>query len=608
MRFTTICSVLFLASTVAAYGQCAGGQISGCPAAVSPQSSDYVLGWQPGQNPHTRRFTLSQIANGAGGITGPGSSTNGYVPQWSGAAGVALGIGIPISTSGHSLPLLDGANTWSAPQTFNNPVAITGVTTSTPQLYLNNTGSPTAAATGYDIFSNDNVTFPMFSGTLRPRMFQTTIMVAGISAGGIYENFASFITLQGSGTVGNEVNLVVTDLTFSDSVNVTGQTEGYESRMDNNSTGTIGKWQGYTVVAVNSAVSTTNNIYGLNGLLYNYNTTPGSIGVFALLNCEAMTGGGAHPTFEYCIRDNNPSGLIATLGHVHVGALGTTASMLEIDGPDTLATSYLLNLRNGTPSTVFLVGDDGTTTVTGTLRTNGTAIFTGADQTSGTYAWSAKDSAGFTFVAARDDRTLVVNGTAWISGIVGITGSDTLSTTCPLWVKTGAAASAFQVCDDITTIAFGTFKTNGVAVLIGPDTNSGTYPLTVKSSLANVFTVSDGGTTNVIGALLVTGTGKIVGPDTSAATNALLVQNSAGNMLTLNDAATMTLSGSITVNGLSDLGTTTLMALKSQSGVSRFSVTADGAVMMPALLTGTPASYACFTSGGQLVSRSTPCL
>lgn len=49
----------------AAGAACTGNTIVGCPAAVSPGSSDLLLGWQPGQNPHTRIFSLPQVL-GAG--------------------------------------------------------------------------------------------------------------------------------------------------------------------------------------------------------------------------------------------------------------------------------------------------------------------------------------------------------------------------------------------------------------------------------------------------------------------------------------------------------------------------------------------------------------
>lgn len=39
-------------------------------------------------------------AGGGGGISGPGVTTNLFVPQWNGTAGTALGVGLPVGTSG----------------------------------------------------------------------------------------------------------------------------------------------------------------------------------------------------------------------------------------------------------------------------------------------------------------------------------------------------------------------------------------------------------------------------------------------------------------------------------------------------------------------------
>lgn len=54
---------LALLCPASAWAQCSG-TIIGCPAAVSLQSADVVLGWQTAQNPHTRSITISQIVGG----------------------------------------------------------------------------------------------------------------------------------------------------------------------------------------------------------------------------------------------------------------------------------------------------------------------------------------------------------------------------------------------------------------------------------------------------------------------------------------------------------------------------------------------------------------
>lgn len=44
--------------------------------------------------------------SGGGNVSGPGSSTNGYVPQWNGTGGINLSTGLPTATSGNSVLLL----------------------------------------------------------------------------------------------------------------------------------------------------------------------------------------------------------------------------------------------------------------------------------------------------------------------------------------------------------------------------------------------------------------------------------------------------------------------------------------------------------------------
>lgn len=56
-----IFAVTLILTPLSAWAQCAGGLLSNCPAAVSPQTNDLVYGWQPGQTPHSRSFTLTQI-------------------------------------------------------------------------------------------------------------------------------------------------------------------------------------------------------------------------------------------------------------------------------------------------------------------------------------------------------------------------------------------------------------------------------------------------------------------------------------------------------------------------------------------------------------------
>lgn len=149
-KFRAAFVLLFLCFTWnTAFAQCRGGLLVNCPLAVSPQPGDFVYGWQSAQNPHSRKFTLSQLGGGGGGT--PGGAFNSVQYNNAGAFGglslgnlqVALGqtSGPPVPTSlgtaaffntgvaGSTVPLLNGNNTWSGTNNFAGAFSILG----TPQ-------------------------------------------------------------------------------------------------------------------------------------------------------------------------------------------------------------------------------------------------------------------------------------------------------------------------------------------------------------------------------------------------------------------------------------------------------------------------------------------
>jgi len=64
-------SILFAALVLlwgsSVWAQCSNAQINGCQPAVNPQPTDILLGYQYGQTPHVRKFTLQQLANTTAG-------------------------------------------------------------------------------------------------------------------------------------------------------------------------------------------------------------------------------------------------------------------------------------------------------------------------------------------------------------------------------------------------------------------------------------------------------------------------------------------------------------------------------------------------------------
>jgi hypothetical protein len=72
---------------------------------------------------------------------------------------------IPLGTSGHAVPFLDGANTWSSAQTINAPLTVN--TTTQPQVNLANAGDTMGLSLG---------TIPMLAGT-----YATLVRNGGVS-------------------------------------------------------------------------------------------------------------------------------------------------------------------------------------------------------------------------------------------------------------------------------------------------------------------------------------------------------------------------------------------------------------------------------------------
>lgn len=138
--------VLICSTWSGAYAQCRGGLLVNCPQAVTPLATDFVYGWQNAQNPHSRKFTLSQLVAAA---SGPGGDLNSIQYNNNGVFGgidlgnsqVALGqtSGPPIATTlgsaaffsigtaGGTVPLLNGNNTWSGNDNFTGSLSISGI-------------------------------------------------------------------------------------------------------------------------------------------------------------------------------------------------------------------------------------------------------------------------------------------------------------------------------------------------------------------------------------------------------------------------------------------------------------------------------------------------
>lgn len=201
-----------------AFAQCRGGLLVNCPDAVSPQSTDVVYGWQYGQNPHSRKFTLSQLGSGgstpggdpnavqynnAGSFGGISLTLNQVVLGQTSAAPIAATLGtaafVDTGTSGGTIPLLSGNNIWSGTNNFASTFSISGVQQNFPASGLLVGTTDTQTLTNKSIAASE-----INSGTLAVGVGGTGIG-SGTSGGILGFTASGVIASSGALTANNPV-------------------------------------------------------------------------------------------------------------------------------------------------------------------------------------------------------------------------------------------------------------------------------------------------------------------------------------------------------------------------------------------------------------------
>lgn len=163
----------------AAGAACTGNTIVGCPTAVSPGSSDLVLGWQQEQNPHTRVFSLPQI----------------------------LGAGLPASVSTLSASGTASLNNAKFGSGANNILTITPGAASTNSISISQSGTGgiffgTAIASGAEFYANaggaNGGTYTFSGAQTFPNQygFLSSINLAGSLTGANYFDLHNLIVNQ----------------------------------------------------------------------------------------------------------------------------------------------------------------------------------------------------------------------------------------------------------------------------------------------------------------------------------------------------------------------------------------------------------------------------
>ncbi len=225
-------------------------------------------------------------------------------------------------------------------------------------------------------------------GASRQIMWSTTLSPS-VNTTNIWENDSSFVYLNGPGIANQEINVRHSYLQVNAGATFT-TGELYEGSAENLGTMTTNPLTAFEGFFHNTASATAYGFNGLAGYLVNDNTTPGSVGTFALISMGAMQGSGSAPTYDYLIRGGDPKATLAMLGNENIGGLGQPPSttMLQVDGVDNLSTSTPIYVQNLAGTKLFTVADDGTVQFNGMLvdSTGNITITTPATGTAASYA------------------------------------------------------------------------------------------------------------------------------------------------------------------------------------------------------------------------------
>jgi hypothetical protein len=167
----------------------------------------------------------------------------------------------------------------------------------------------------------------------------------------------------GSGTITGEFNIQNNSLQIGTGNTVRGG-EIYEGQVGNS--GIINNiFSAYMSNLVNSASGTVVSpgiLMGYNDIWTNNNTTAGSLWQHVTYHCSPMTGAGSAPTFDYCLKNDDPNGLISTPGTVSIGTnLAPGAGVqLKILAPSAAAGVYPLQISaTGGIQNILLVNATG---------------------------------------------------------------------------------------------------------------------------------------------------------------------------------------------------------------------------------------------------------
>jgi hypothetical protein len=263
----------------------------------------------------------------------------------------------------------------------------------------------------------------------------------------------------------------------------------------------------------NGSSATAASTGGFKSQLTNDNTTAASVGTWFGLDCEAMSGAGSHPTFEYCIRNANPLGVIASVGKAVFGSLSPSNATLQVKGADLLQASIGFRFSDSAGTSWVEMSNDGGMKAAGHLSvgtllpTPFTLMVRAPDQASGTTVSGVVDSTGADLFRVFADGVvaapikLVVGSLSTGSSLFAVKAPDQLSTDVAINALDGTGQSVFQVRADASAAVFGKLSVgilstgNATLFVKGPDQLNTTVAFLINDGSSNpLFQVHDDGT------------------------------------------------------------------------------------------------------------------
>lgn len=333
-------------------------------------------------------------------------------------------------------------------------------------------------------FNGGQITNPLLIGTGtvtgNPYQFQSAINIdpSGLSVSGQYNTFQQTLNystttsriwegvpldiyVNGPGAANGEINGYHAYMQFNcqtpgTNICTTGAAitaaENFEASMQNY--GTIsGSHIGFYYVVTNEATGVASSLNGIKFQLTNLNAAAASVGTYSAVDCEAPSGGGTAPSFDYCIRNVDTKGIIGSLGPIVLGSLSApgAGTLLQIKGTDNSGGTFPVVMTNLAGTQGFLMDNSGRTYF-GNLATqiNSSGDYTGPDIALGSPTGGNKGSG-----------TINVAGGYYVNNVAIGVPYQVYSCAVPLTTGVGAstltcfmkAARAFTVDNIIATVS-----------------------------------------------------------------------------------------------------------------------------------------------------------